>query len=124
MRLARPEPVEGRAVVPDHSNEWSRHSMSASLKRSPGKDIALSPEPSPWPRVVVAIALLERDRRVEQRAQGFGREHGSFGARRRDPSVTQQDDAVDFGDDFLDVVRDQDERRPFTRDLPDALHEV
>src|SRR5439155_7640443 len=39
------------------------------------------------------------------------------------PSVTQQDHAVNFRNDLLDVMRDQNECRALARDLTDALHE-
>ena len=56
--------------------------------------------------------------------QRLRRQHGGLRTGRRDSSLAQQDDALDLGDDFVDVVRDQDERRAVAGDLPDALHEI
>ena len=41
----------------------------------------------------------------------------------REP-IAQQDHTLDLRDDFLDVMRDQDERRPLAGDLPHPLGKI
>src|SRR5207302_7954124 len=74
--------------------------------------------------VEVPLLFLERDWRVEQRADAGGGEDIALRARGGDPPLADVDDALDLGDDFLDVMRDQDERRAFARHLADALGEI
>src|SRR5437762_13521817 len=70
--------------------------------------------------VEVAILFLERDGRVEQRADAGGGEDIALGAGCRDPALADEDDALGLGADFLDLGGDEHQRRPPARDLPHA----
>lgn len=57
----------------------------------------------------IAVVVAEADFGLEEVGQvGFGQD-GGFGAVGEDASFAEQDDALDFGDDFGDVVRDQED---------------
>jgi hypothetical protein len=74
--------------------------------------------------VPVAVSFFDRDADPEQVAQPSRREHLTRAARGGDPTFLEQDDLFDLGDDLVDVMRDEDERRASSRDLADALHEI
>src|SRR5258705_13021274 len=74
--------------------------------------------------VEVAIVFLECNRRVEQRADAGGGEDIALGPGRGDAPRAHEDDALNPGDDLLDVVRDEDERRARARHLPHAFGEI
>src|SRR5262245_61230240 len=70
------------------------------------------------PGVEVAIVFLEQNRRIEQiadprRRQDFFLRTGSGNA-----AVVDQNDSLNLGNDFLDVMRDQDDCGPAARHLP------
>src|SRR4029453_1533265 len=73
------------------------------------------------PGVEVAIVFLEGNGRVEHRADVVRGEHLAFGTGRGNPAVADQNDSLNLGDDFLDVMRDQDDGGSGTCDLPHAL---
>src|SRR5436189_3464205 len=76
------------------------------------------------PGVVVAILFLECDWRIEQRADARRREDLARAPRRGNPAVADENDALDLRNDFLDVMGDQDDCRPRSGDLSDALGEI
>src|SRR5262245_66483805 len=63
-----------------------------------------------WPGVEVAIVFLEGNGRVEHRADVVRGEHLAFRPGRGNPAVADQNDPLNLGDDFLDVMRAEDER--------------
>src|SRR3989442_15471304 len=65
-------------------------------------------------RVVIAIVFLQPDRRVEQLAEPRGGQHRLLRPAGGDPSLAEQNHAVDLRHDLLDVMRDQNQRGAFT----------
>src|SRR5688572_21815998 len=76
------------------------------------------------PGVQVAAGFVRDHRDAEQPGQRLRSEHCRLRPVLDDFPVTQQDDARDLWNDLLDVVRDQDQRRPRPRHFAHALHEA
>ena len=60
---------------------------------------------------------------LEKRAQAFGAQHRTLGTVSGNPPSLQEDDAVDFRNDLLDVVRHEDDGDALLRDTPDHAQE-